>query len=79
MGTIAKRESLGRAELENLVTLALDEAPVWPSRLFILALITMPSLCYASAFWKPARHLFFIPVLSVIAGAAIFVLAMVQP
>jgi PmbA protein len=26
MGTIAKRESLGRAELENLVTLALDEA-----------------------------------------------------
>ena len=26
MGTVAKRESLGRAELENLVTLALDEA-----------------------------------------------------
>ena len=26
MGTIAKRESLGRAELENLITLALDEA-----------------------------------------------------
>jgi len=26
MGTIAKRESLDRAELENLITLALDEA-----------------------------------------------------
>ena len=26
MGTIAKRESLGRTELESLVTLALDEA-----------------------------------------------------
>ena len=26
MGTIAKRESLGRAELESLITLALDEA-----------------------------------------------------
>jgi PmbA protein len=26
MGTIAKRESLGRTELEELVTLALDEA-----------------------------------------------------
>jgi len=62
----------------SVPALALDQVPVWPSRLFILALITMPSLCYASAFWKPARHLFFVPVLCVIVGAGTFVLAMVQ-
>jgi len=43
-----------------------------PSRLFLVAAIMMPLVCYLSAFKKPFRHLFFIPALSVIAGAAIF-------
>lgn len=33
------------------------------------AQITMPAICFASAFWKPARHLFFIPVASTLGGA----------
>jgi hypothetical protein len=42
----------------------------WPARLFLIGAITMPALCYLSAFWKAFRHLFFIPALSVIGGAA---------
>jgi hypothetical protein len=34
----------------------------------IVALITMPLLCYLSAFKKPLRNLFFIPAGSVIIG-----------
>ncbi len=45
----------------------------YSSWLLILGLITMPTVCYVSAFWKPFRHLFFIPVLSSGSGVAIFV------
>ena len=62
----------------SVPALGFDQTPVWPSRLFILALALMPSVCYASAFWKPARHLFFVPVLCVVLGAVVFLLAMVQ-
>jgi len=37
-----------------------------PSYLFVLAAITMPLVCYLAAFYKPLRHLFFIPVLCLI-------------
>jgi len=33
----------------------------------------MPLCCYVSAFWKPFRHLFFIPVLSLVAGAGLLI------
>lgn len=49
-------------------TLGIEEGVTWASRLFILGAITMPLLCYLSAFRDSARHLFFIPVLSVIVG-----------
>jgi hypothetical protein len=32
--------------------------------------VTMPTVCTAAAFWKPARHLFFVPVLCLLAGTA---------
>ena len=49
-------------------TLGIEEGVTWTSRLFILGAITMPLLCYLSAFRDSTRHLFFIPVLSVIVG-----------
>jgi hypothetical protein len=52
-------------------TLDIDGSVIWASRLFILGAITMPLLCYVSSFKDAARHLFFIPVLSVIIGAVI--------
>jgi hypothetical protein len=44
-----------------------------PSYLFIGGAITMPIVCYLSAYKKPFRHLFFIPVLSILAATAIFI------
>jgi hypothetical protein len=43
-----------------------------PSLLFVLAQITMPLVCFASAFERRFRHLFFIPVLNVIGATGIF-------
>lgn len=44
----------------------------YPSYLFIAGAITMPLVCFLSAYKKIFRHLFFIPVISLIAGAFIF-------
>lgn len=40
----------------------------WPGRLFILGAATMPLVCYLSAWRKPLRHLFPVPVLALLAG-----------
>ncbi len=47
---------------------------VLPSYLFIIGAITMPIVCYLSAFKKFFRNLFFIPVLSVLVGTVVFIL-----
>jgi hypothetical protein len=47
-----------------------------PSVLFIVAQITMPSVCLLAAFKKQLRHLFAVPVVSVIAASAIFLFAL---
>jgi hypothetical protein len=44
-----------------------------PSVLLVAGAISMPLVCYLSAWRKPFRHLFFIPVLSLITGVALFV------
>lgn len=46
---------------------------IWPARLLITGAVSMPLLCYVSAFRKSARHLFFIPALSVIAATGLIV------
>jgi hypothetical protein len=43
------------------------------SWLFIGAAVMMPLCCYASAFRKGFRHLFFIPALSLVTGAVLFI------
>lgn len=42
------------------------------SVLFVTAAVTMPLICYLSAFKPMFRHLFFIPVLSVLIGTIHF-------
>ena len=47
----------------------------WPSRLFIVGAIAMPLVCYLSAYRKPFRHLFPIPVIALLVGAVWFIFA----
>lgn len=50
--------------------LGLRQVPRLPSVLFVVGAVSMPAVCFLSAWHKPLRHLFFIPVLSLIAAAA---------
>jgi hypothetical protein len=43
------------------------------SLLFVAGAVTMPTACFLSAWKKPMRHLFYIPVLCLCAGAYLFV------
>jgi hypothetical protein len=66
--------ALGLLNLAFAVTASafdLGSSAAWPARLLIVGAITMPLLCYASAFRDALRHLFFVPALSVIAAAAL--------
>lgn len=49
-----------------------DQEVVWTCRLLMLGLVTMPIVCFLSAFKKPFRNLFFIPVVSVVCGTGLF-------
>lgn len=52
-------------------SMGITEGLYWPSLLFIVGAISMPTVCYLCA-WKPViRHLFFIPVLSLIIATII--------
>jgi hypothetical protein len=55
--------------------LAIQNPGWWPSVLFIIGAVSMPLICYLSAFMKPFRHLFVIPVLSLLIGATMFIFA----
>ena len=43
------------------------------SDLFVIGAISMPIVCFLSAYKKNFRHLFFIPVVSLISGVAYFI------
>jgi hypothetical protein len=42
-----------------------------PSRLLIAGAVAMPAICFLSAWRKVFRHLFFVPVLCLVAGVSI--------
>lgn len=58
------------------VSLALSESLLSPyaSALLLCGAITMPLVCFLSAYKKPFRHLFFIPVLSLVVGTLIILI-----
>ncbi len=62
----------------SLQMLDMEGELVLSSRLLIVALITMPLLCYLSAFKKPFRNLFFIPAGSVIVGILLFLWRIIE-
>ena len=47
-------------------------ASPYASWLFVAGAITMPLICFLSAYKKEFRHLFFIPVLSLVIGTVLF-------
>jgi len=51
-----------------------ETAARWCSWLFIVGAVTMPLLCFLSAYHRGFRHLFFIPVGSLVAGAGILLI-----
>lgn len=53
------------------------ETPVAASALMLVGAVTMPTLCYLSAFKPRFRHLFFIPAGSVMAAIILFTERMV--
>lgn len=52
-------------------SLGLESGLALASGLFITGAVSMPLLCYLSAWKKPFRHLFFIPVVSLAGAIAI--------
>jgi len=52
--------------------LNLKFTPDYSAYLLICGAITMPIVCYLSAFRKFFRHLFFIPVVSILSGILFF-------
>jgi hypothetical protein len=53
----------------TLGALGLRQAPRGPSVLFVVGAVSMPAVCFLAAWRKPLRHLFFIPVASLVGGA----------
>lgn len=50
----------------------LTAAATRPAGLLLVAgAVTMPLVCFASAFWRPARHAFAVPVLSLLGGVVL--------
>jgi hypothetical protein len=59
--------------------LRLEGGLAWPSGLLIVGAVTMPLVCFLSAWRKPFRHLFFVPAASVIVALALFVWRLLSP
>jgi hypothetical protein len=54
-------------------------APRMASALFLVGALTMPSVCALAAWRPPFRHVFFVPVVSLILATLDFVRAVVKP
>lgn len=57
----------------SVTQLGLARPPLPASVLLVAGAVAMPVVCALSAWKKPLRHLFFIPVLSLVLGVADFV------
>jgi len=58
--------------------LGLADPGLWPSALFLVALVGMPLTCYLAAWRQGFRHLFCIPVVSLTLGIVLFLGKVVQ-
>jgi hypothetical protein len=55
----------------SIPNLELDKLLWIPSICFVIAEVTMPSVCFLSAFWKPGRFLFPVPVIALLIGTIV--------
>lgn len=55
----------------SISNLELDTFLWIPSICFAVAEVTMPLVCFLSAFWKPGRFLFPVPVISLLIGTIV--------
>jgi len=53
-------------------------ATFWSSRLLVMGAISMPLVCYLAAWKQPIRHLFFIPVVSLVLGVGLFLVQVLR-
>jgi hypothetical protein len=60
-------------------TLGTDAGLAAPALLFLVGAVTMPLVCYLSAFRRGFRHGFFIPAGSLFLGLLLFALLLVAP
>ena len=56
----------------SIKTGAMPDPGQWPSILLVVGHVTMPLVCYLSAFRKPVRHFFAVPVVSLLLALVIF-------
>ncbi|MCC6681971.1 MAG: hypothetical protein IT445_13810 [Phycisphaeraceae bacterium] len=54
-----------------------DAALRWASFLLLIGAIAMPTVCYASAWRKPLRHLFAVPVVCLVGGVTVVAVTLV--
>jgi hypothetical protein len=54
----------------SVAALHLDPLPWLGSILFVVGAVTMPLICGLSAWYRAIRHLFFVPVLSLVIATA---------
>jgi len=62
---------LNLAFVNTIRLLGSEYTLAFPSLLLIAGSVLMPTVCYLSAWRKPFRHLFFLPVLSLLIAAGL--------
>ncbi len=62
----------------SMRSLGLESGLFWPSLLFIVGAITMPLICYLCAWKPPVRHLFFVPVTSLLGATFITLIEIIR-
>jgi hypothetical protein len=64
---------LNLAYANTLHLLGAGQYALLPSLLLVAGAVLMPTVCYLAAWRKPLRHLFFMPVLSLLGAASLFI------
>lgn len=70
---------LNLAYANTLHLLGGERPALAPSVLLVAGAVLMPAVCYLAAWRKPLRHLFFLPVLSLLGAALLFITEGLMP
>lgn len=70
---------LNLAYANTLHLLGGERPALAPSVLLVAGAVLMPAVCYLATWRKPFRHLFFLPVLSLLGAALLFITEGLMP